>query len=279
MRHQDIDKRKKNIGKLKDIISALRSISGARYQQTLQPVAGLRQYREIVENSIGWLKEYWHSMEMERGQETRSLVIVFCSEYGFVGGFNRLLLETVKSQADEFDIALVGTRGKLLAVEYGIEPVWFLPMSCDYISVQQTTREIATQLFLAVEKGVSSVELVYTRLDITEGAKVTKRSLFPVEIDEMPERDRQKNLPLLNMSPDELLGYLTEEYLMASISCAVMESLHAESHGRLNSMDQAYHNIEKKHQQLQQMSRQQWQEEITTELLDIITGFNAQKYF
>ena len=279
LQHRDIDKRKKNISKLKDIISALRSIAAVRYQQSHQPVSGLRQYRDVVEDSMSLLKEYWPRMEAEEEVVARSLVIVFCSEYGFVGGFNRPILKTVKLQADDADIALIGTRGTLLAAEYGIKPVWALPMSSDYMSVQKTTKEIANQVFSAVEKGVSSVELVYTELDDREGAKVVKRSLIPVELEAIHKRNRKRNLPLLNMPPDELLGYLTEEYLMTSISCTVMESLHAENHGRLNAMDQAHHNIEKKHEQLQHMSRQQWQEEITTELLDIITGFTAQKCF
>ncbi len=277
MRCRDLDKRKESIGKLKDIISALRSMAAVRVRQTQKPVMGMRHYSEIVAGSIARFKDYQDNIIEKTDSIPKRLLIVFCSEYGFVGGFNRPLFEMVRQKAEsETDIALIGSRGNLLAGEYDIKSVWTLSMSGEHTSVQKTVKEIAARLFQAVEGGVSSVKLIYTKQRGTEDAQIIYQSLFPVEMETFPERAKKDDLPLLNMPPGELLSYLTQEYLMASLGCAVMESLHAENHGRLNAMDQAYQNIQKKYEQLEHLSRQQWQEEITTELLDIITGFAAQ---
>ena len=278
MQRRDLDKRKENVGKLKDIISALRSMAALRVQQSQKPVLGMRHYREVVASSIMRFKDYQGYVAKSTKHSSKELLIVFCSEFGFVGGFNRPILKMAHSKATELtDIAIIGMRGKLLAAEYDVDPVWTMSMSSEHTSVQKTIKEIAARLFQAVGEGVSSVKLIYTEQRGADGVLVVYRSLFPVEVQDLPVANMEEELPLLNMPPKKLLSYLTEEYLMASLSCAAMESLHAENHGRLISMDQAHQNIIKKYDQLEHLSRQQWQEEITTELLDIITGFMAQK--
>ena len=278
MQRRDLDKRKVNVGKLKDIISALRSMAALRVQQSQKPVLGMRHYREVVASSIMRFQDYQDSIAQKTERSSKQLLIVFCSEFGFVGGFNRPILKMARSKTTEFtDIAMIGTRGKLLATEYDLEPVWTMPMSSEHSSVQKTIKEIATRLFQAVGDGISSVKLIYTEQRGAGHGKIIYRSLFPVEVQDLLVTNKDEELPLLNMPPKMLLSYLTEEYLMASLSCAAMESLYAENHGRLIAMDQAHQNIIKKYDQLEHLSRQQWQEEITTELLDIITGFMAQK--
>lgn len=278
MRRRDLDKRKANIGKLKDIISALRSMAALRVQQSQKPVIGMRHYREVVAGSIIRFKDYQDKIAEKTERASKELLIVFCSEFGFVGGFNRPLLKMARSKVTEqTDIAIIGARGQLLAGEYDVDPAWTMSMSSEHASIQKTIKQIATRLFLAVSEGISSVKLIYTEQRGAGGAKVIYRSLFPVEVQDVPTASKEEEMPLLNMPPKELLSYLTEEYLMASLSCAAMESLHAENHGRLIAMDQAHRNIVKKYEQLEHLSHQQWQEEITTELLDIITGFMAQK--
>lgn len=277
MRHRELDKRKESIGKLKSIISALRAMAALRVQRSQKPVMGTRHYLEIVARTIARFKHYQDKFSEKSGRNRKRLLIVFCSEYGFVGGFNRPLLEMAREKAARGrDIALIGSRGAMLAAEYEITPIWTLPMSSDQTSVQEAVQEIAVCLFQAVREGTSSVKLIYTEQRGAGGAQIEYRALFPVERQSFPESRETESLPLLNMPPEEMLKYLTEEYLMASLSCAVMESLHAENYGRLTAMDQAHRNIQKKYEQIEQMSHQLWQEEITTELLDIITGFVAQ---
>jgi len=277
MRHHELERRKENIGKLKSIIWALRSMAALRVQRTRKPVIGTRQYLDVVSQSIARLKDYQSDLSRGERKSHKPLLITFCSEYGFVGSFNRPLLEKTRSLAAQgMDVALIGSRASLLLAEYDLKPIWAVAMSSERTTVQKTTRAVAARMFQAVREGVSSVKLLYMEQNGTQSAKLIYRPLFPVEAGQFPDPGNRDDLPLMNMPPEELLRYLTEEYLMASLGCAVMESLHAENYSRLNAMEQAHLNIIKKYEQLDQLSHQMWQEEITTELLDIITGFVAQ---
>jgi F-type H+-transporting ATPase subunit gamma len=56
---------------------------------------------------------------------------------------------------------------------------------------------------------------------------------------------------------------------------AAVEALAAENAARFAAMDAAHDNVSKKLEQLRQDARQARQDEITTELLDLVTGAEA----
>ncbi|HPF46076.1 MAG: F0F1 ATP synthase subunit gamma [Alphaproteobacteria bacterium] len=278
MNHLKLEKRKESIGKLRSIVSALRSMAALRVQQTLNPLKGMREYRDSTLASIARFRSLAEIPISASREKNRNLLIIFCSEYGFVGGFNRGILEEAsKIDRADFEIGLVGTRGITLAEELNIKPDWVLKMSSDHNSVQHTARDISSYIFEAVNDGISSIKLLYTEKKGAIETAIKLRQLFPVETTKSDQDKTPQDVPLLNMPPKDILGYLIEEYIMASIGCTVMESLHAENIVRMNSMDYVYHNISKKYDHLSLLSHQKYQEEITTELFDIITGFKAQK--
>ena len=63
--------------------------------------------------------------------------------------------------------------------------------------------------------------------------------------------------------------------LSAQLFLAVTESLAAENASRLASMQSAERNIEERVDELSQAVRHRRQQEITEELLDIVSGFEA----
>lgn len=63
--------------------------------------------------------------------------------------------------------------------------------------------------------------------------------------------------------------------LFAQLFLAVTESLAAENASRLASMQSAERNIEERVDELSQAVRHRRQQEITEELLDIVSGFEA----
>ena len=272
------EKRKESIGKLRNIVSALRSMAALRVQQTQKPVKGMRQYRKIMAHSIARFRNFEDISATTNEKKGKKMLIVFCSEYGFVGGYNRSILEEVKKlDMKDYSFGFIGTRGLTLATEFKIEPDWAVPSSGDYNSVQHKAREIAAFIYQAVNDGVNSIKLLYAEKREAKQVEIKFRPLFPVEVAKFHKSDDHEEMPLLNMPPEDLLKYLTEEYIMASLGCAVMESLQAENTVRLNAMDQAHQNITKKYDQINLLLHQKYQEEITTELLDIITGFKVQK--
>jgi F-type H+-transporting ATPase subunit gamma len=80
---------------------------------------------------------------------------------------------------------------------------------------------------------------------------------------------------LSNLTPNVLLDGLIAELLFAQLAHAATESFASENAARLASMESAADNVTGKLDDLRRIERELRQEEITTELLDIVTGAEA----
>jgi len=66
------------------------------------------------------------------------------------------------------------------------------------------------------------------------------------------------------------------EYVFALLTEAAVESIASENAARFTAMESAHDSVGKKLKRLMQDARQARQTEITTELLDLVTGAEAQ---
>jgi F-type H+-transporting ATPase subunit gamma len=77
------------------------------------------------------------------------------------------------------------------------------------------------------------------------------------------------------MDRERLFSALIHQYLFVSLSQALAESLASEHASRLAAMQHAERHIQERLEELRTQFRQQRQLAITTELLDIVAGFEA----
>ena len=77
------------------------------------------------------------------------------------------------------------------------------------------------------------------------------------------------------MDADKLFSSLVREHLFFSLYRAFMESLASENSSRLYSMQAAERNIDEHLNDLLSNYQKQRQEAISSELLDILTGYEA----
>jgi F-type H+-transporting ATPase subunit gamma len=84
-----------------------------------------------------------------------------------------------------------------------------------------------------------------------------------------------EGLPSFTINWDDLFSALVRQYLFVSLYRAFAESLKSENASRLSSMQAAQKNIEERLTELNSQHRHQRQTSITSELLDIVSGFEA----
>jgi F-type H+-transporting ATPase subunit gamma len=84
-----------------------------------------------------------------------------------------------------------------------------------------------------------------------------------------------RQLPAYTLRWERLLASLVRELLHMGLYRAAAESMASENASRLQSMQAAERNIEDKLADLEQQFRVQRQHQITEELLDIVSGFEA----
>lgn len=205
------------------------------------------------------------------------LVVAFGSEHGFVGAFNeRVLTHAAAQRQATGELLVVGSRAVLVAGERHHEVSWSCPMASQVGAVDDVALRVAERIGCSgALRETARVILVYARGSGGAASQMVTETLLPFDIRPyLPSRmDRPR--PLSNLPPEDLLDGLIGELLFAQLAHAATESFASESAARLGAMESAADNIGKKLDDLARAEREMRQEEITTELLDIVTGAEA----
>ena len=103
------------------------------------------------------------------------------------------------------------------------------------------------------------------------------QELLPVSLDEV---SIEENASMLDIEPDdseEVLDELTSKYVDFAMYYALIDSLAAEHSSRMQAMDNATNNANDRVKDLTVEYNKARQAAITTELIEIISGVEAQK--
>ncbi|HEV2334271.1 MAG TPA: FoF1 ATP synthase subunit gamma [Stellaceae bacterium] len=259
---------------LRDIVGAMRSLASMRVQEAHRSLPSIRHYAETMAAAIGAaLLVVREGPPAARAAPGRRALVMCTAEHGFVGAFNHLVLDAAEAVLDPDDALLVlGSRGAALAQERGRPPVWAQPMATRPDSVPETIRRLAAELYRAVADGeVTRVEVIFARHRPGSPLAIERRRLFPVDFAAVA-LTRARPPPLHNLPAETLLEKLIADYVFALLFEAAVESLASENAARFAAMESAHDNVSKKLDTLRQDARQARQDEITTELLDLVTG-------
>ncbi len=260
------------------IVGAMRSLAGIRAQEAQRALPGIRRYAAVVAEAIGttlpFIDDGRPPAASTRGR-TRALVVL-AAEHGFVGGFNERLMNRLESLRRPSDLLLVmGSRGAAVAVERGLRPVWTHAMATRSAGALEAAYLLSAELFRRLGPGrLAGVEVLFGRFHRLGLWEVECKSILPLDPAVIPRRSFSQP-PLLNLRPADLLEQLTGEYVFAQLMETIVESVASENAARFAAMESAIDNVRKKLGQLRQEASRVRQDEITTELLDLVVGADA----
>ena len=215
-------------------------------------------------------------------------VILFGSDQGLCGTFNERVLSRHRELLRDLDLeggtcrrAVVGQRlAALLAAADGAgDPGFALPHA-----VEGITRLIQDLLLLIEEwrfgdDPLDQLLLVHHRVEGTARSEPVVIQLLPLErgwLQHLWDRPwDSRSRPLLLGEPTELFRMIVREIITVSLHRAAVESLASENAARLAAMHSAERNLEDRLGELNHAYRRERQNAITSELLDVVAGFEA----
>jgi F-type H+-transporting ATPase subunit gamma len=266
-----------NMDELLGVVGAMRSLAGMRVQEAQNALPGIRSYAEAMAAAIGAALLLMPQPITETPRErSRRALIVCTSEHGFVGGFNERMLEAAEATLEPSDLLFVlGSRGSTLAFERGRKVVWTRPMATRLAGAPDAVDRLTSELYARIaRREVKRVDVMFGRYRQGATTTIERRLLLPLDPATLAAKPALQ-VPLHNLPPRSLLEKLMAEYVFALLTEAAVESIASENTARFAAMDSAYDNISKKLTSLQGDARQARQTEITSELLDLITGAEA----
>lgn len=297
MRLAEIERHVAGMEELQRIVGAMRAIASMRMQEAVRALASVREYgdalAEAIHVAVAIAAEETHLIDggddsgrysdathVSARRAAHRAIVLFASEHGFVGGFNQRLLEAVESDLAPMDtLMIVGSRGAAFATERGRAAAWTHPLATRLAGISETVRLLEAALLPRITRDeIVWAEVVFSRRRPSGEVAIERRRLFPLELgaaDSGRHRRRYALPPLHDLPAPELLEKLTAEYMLAQLTEAATEALAAENAARFAAMESARDNVGRKLETLRLDASRARQEEVTTELLDLITGQQA----
>ncbi len=282
-------RRIKSVQSTKKITKAMELIAASRIVKAQQRVAAARPYAEKITAVIGNLAAGGAGMASPlltpRESVSKVAFVAVCADRGLAGAYNtnvirateRAILAT-KADGKEYGLICVGKK----AEGYFRFRGYTIDASFTGMSDQpgyEDARRVAAAVTEHFESGkYDQVELVYTQFLSAGTQRVAQRRFMPIDsesltatIDEGPTADYE-----FEPSPGLILERLLPRYAEARLFAAMLEAAASEHAARQRAMKSATDNAEELITKLSRIMNRARQDAITTEIMEIVGGAEAQ---
>jgi F-type H+-transporting ATPase subunit gamma len=210
--------------------------------------------------------------------------VIFGSDHGLCGRFND---EIASHAAEKILVAREeGAQVRVLAVGARLVPhLERAGVSVDVLhSVPASTTKITAAVRRALlvvdewrQAGIERVRVFYNRHVSTAVHEPCTQRMLPVDFERFRDVEQEpwesRSLPTYSMDRTALLAALLRQYFFVTLFTACAESIASENGARLVAMQAAEKNLSERRMELAAEFRRVRQDKITSELLDVVSGF------
>ena len=271
--------RMKAVETIKKITHAMRLISMSTHSRMKHQEAPLKTYQETI-NSLFSKALAMHPaykdpiLQPETSPESNPLVIVIGSQKGLCGSFNSALFQFIKLQISNQKRRTIITVGKRAHQFVQKNRMRRLIAFFDTFALHNmlTIADSIMQEIIHAQPVYSSV-IIYSNLAPSFFAqKPTKQTIIPAA--KLEENEVPKDF-YWEQPAEEILNYLSHQYILSHLQQALFQSLLAEHAARFISMDSSTRNAKEMLESLQLNYNKLRQAKITRELTELSSFFFA----
>ena len=271
------------------IVRTMKTLAAVSIRHYEKAVESVLEYNKTIEfGFIAVLKQGGFDILVKNSEgDGKTAAVLFGSDQGLCGGFNDRIvshaMETLYQSDDQQKqkiLLCVGQRAFALIDQRGhpVEDIFPVPGSLSGVtSVVQ--RLVMSLDELKTKQNVRKIMVFHNRLLSTSSYEPNSLRILPLDREWYQERKNiaweSRSLPIFTMERDRLISALVRQYVFMSLYRAFVESMASENAGRLASMQAAERNIEDTLEDFNALYRNERQSSITSELLDIVSGYEA----
>ena len=288
---EELQRKIKTTDDLREIVSTMKALSSASILQYEHANKSLNIYQNNLRDAFHALvkQSNFSQITQKKFSTDNYLVLLIGSNNGMVGKFNRELLQAAETDLRHQHISPQQTVflpiGKRMVMQLQQNK---LKMQASY-PVANSVKEVsslAENIILQIDAAITKLKITHVIMWFHQRGKrgmveITKTNLMPFDSTKIAHYKNTpwetNNIPLIANNPKMLFSALLRESLMISVSRALNLSLAAEHYTRMTNMQNEKKNIDENLAELDQKYQQIRQEEITDELIDIISGAEALK--
>lgn len=281
---------------IRSIVHTMKTLSVINAAPYEHAARAIEAYHAAVTTGLHAFLRRTGPLEADPSAVTTKVLIVFGSDHGLCGNYNEALAGNVArhlaDRPERVTVLCIGAQMADALQDQHIMPAktFLPPASVDGIGrlanlLIRTLDEIrcgqgeGSRHGLGRETDDIAVCLAYFMRDGSAGQKPVVLPLLPLDRDLVSGLQAKpwlsRSLPSFTMPPPALLQALIRGHVFAGLFRAAAEALVTENAARLALMQQAEQSVDDRLEALTAQTRAVRQSEITTEILDVIIGFEA----
>ena len=273
---RELRSRIRSIESTSRVTKALQMIAAAKMKKAQDKVLEGRAYSEKLNSIIANVYESNPEVFLTDTEAVseKSLILLVTPDRGLCGALvSNILKEASKfiesMKADNYEIRVIGKKGtsfvSKLNNEYESFKVSDMPT---FEEVSPITGNISNDIN---SNGFSKVFILYTEFISTAVQKPKIKQLLPIELD-INDSERSNNEFLYEPNLDKVSKALIPRYVETSIFNSILDSVASEHSARLVAMQNATDNANELKEDLTLDLNKARQQQVTSEILDIIGG-------
>ncbi|MGI9554110.1 MAG: ATP synthase F1 subunit gamma [Thermodesulfobacteriota bacterium] len=268
------------------IMSAMKLIAAVKLQRSQSMLNEFRPYsdvyKEIVLGVAGKCDPEIHPL-LRKPEDTKKVHFVFfTSDRGLCGSFNTGLIRnfenhlvSIPNEKSNITMSFVGRRGKDHCSTSGYEIGDYFNGASEK-NYTEIAKKLSNESIEMFQKGeTDEVVLVYNYFRSALVQEITFEKLLPFDIEQTDETTSTDYL--YEPTREKIIGEIIPKYIQIRIERAIQESLTSEHASRMTAMENATNNADDVIKKLTLLFNKTRQAIITTELMDIVNGTEAQK--
>ena len=288
---KDLKTRINSVKSTQKITAAMKMVAAAKLRRAQDAAESGRPYSTRMRQVIGNLASNSDASSaphllVGNGKDQTHLLVVMSADRGLCGGFNGTVTrqtraEVARLQAEKKSVKLlmIGRKSAdALRREFGDHYI------DQYEGLQGTSVSYsdASKIADAIRTGFEAGEfdvctLIFNKFKNAITQEITLTKLIPAEVDNSEAGDSSAPAVIYEYEPeeDELLASLLPRNLSTQVYGALLESSAAELAARMTAMDNATRNAGELIDRLTLVYNRTRQANITSELIEIISGAEA----
>lgn len=289
---QTLETLTRQMGSMESIHSVVRTmktlsvINSAPYEQAARAI---EDYHQTVLDGLHAFLSATSSLAVAAQTVGLRIVVVFGSDHGLCGNYNEVIAGHVaeyltEANPDKTKVLCVGAQMADALADRALPPasVFLPPASVDGLGrlANLLTRHLDEARQCAGMHEIA-VDLVYFARVEAKGHAPRIVPLLPLDTallqDLRTKPWQSRSLPAYAMPADDLFRSLVRAHVFASLVRAAAEAMVTENTARLSLMQKAEQSVEERLDALRSEANTLRQSDITSELLDVIIGFEALK--
>jgi F-type H+-transporting ATPase subunit gamma len=294
---REMRQRIKSVNNISQVTRALEAVSASRVRRAEEAVRKSRPYAskswQVLRHlSLQPARDWVHPLLERRAQIRNVLTLVITGDRGLAGAYNsnviRFTLRMMGRVEGAVSYVTVGRKGREILRRRGVDfraEFSDLPAEPTFADVSAIGRLVLDEY---LDGRADQVILIYTDFINMLRQRPTLKQLLPLQIDSefeteepdplLPEEVGDGPQPSYIYEPgeEELINFILPRFTQLQVYQAIQESLASEHAARMVAMRNATDNAEELAEGLQLQYNKARQQAITSEMLDIVGGVEAQ---